>query len=149
MRPIRRLLNSTTPNYLNDSSKTTLYIRLKNLQQASYSYFGQSMAFSIWLQSVNRVPEKQQALTIHLCSRTFLPGMPSVSQNKVPAPPGPPPLLKMELRDHSLSHLNFIKSAQVNAKFFYVQYFGLIFCYTEYFLTAGFFIFSPTITCLN
>lgn len=96
-----------------------------------------------------RVPEKQQALTIHLCSRTFLPGMPSVSQNKVPAPPGLPPLLKMDLRDHSLSHLNFVKSAQVNAKFFYVQYFGLILCYTEYFLTAGFFIFSSTITCLN
>lgn len=47
----------------------------------------------------------------------------------------------MDLRDHSLSHFNFVRSAQVNAKFFYVQYFGLILCYTEYFLTAGFLIF--------
>lgn len=39
------------------------------------------------------------------------------------------------------SFFNFVRSAQVNAKFFYVQYFGLILCYTEYFLTAGFFIF--------
>lgn len=71
---------------------------------------------------VNSLPEKHQAPSVYLCSRTFLIGVFSLSPSKRPIR-SHPPLSDMRSSPGALtplsfclSHLNFCKSTQLNTQ---------------------------------